>query len=60
MSNLAKYIGNLKSEFERASYDNMKNCSDEETLLYLFAYYHYFNADNSCISDVVQGNTYQR
>ena len=59
MSNLAKYIGNLKSEFERASYDNMKNCSDEETLLYLFAYYHYFNADNSCISDVVQGNTYK-
>lgn len=59
MSNLAKYIENLRVEFDRASFDNMKNCSDEETVLYLYAYYHYFNADNSCISDVVQGNVYK-
>lgn len=59
MSNLSKYIDNLKHEFEKASYDNMRNCSGEETLLYLFAYYHYFNADNSCIPDIVQGNVYK-
>lgn len=59
MSNLAKYITNLRIEFDKASFDNMNDCSDEETLLYLFAYYHYYNADNSCISDVVQGNVYK-
>ena len=59
MSNLTKYINNLKTEFDKASFDILKDCSDEETLLCLFAYYHYFNADNSSISDIVQGNIYK-
>ena len=28
-------------------------------MLYLYAYYHYFNADSSQISDIIQGNIYR-
>ena len=55
MSEIDKYINNLILEFE-SSYADMENCSDTEKLLYLYAYYHYFNADNSHISDIIQGN----
>ena len=59
MSDMDKYIYNLVSEFKRLSYEDIEDGSDAEKLLYLYAYYHYFNADNSCISDVVQGNVYK-
>lgn len=58
MSDMDKYINNLVSEFKRLSYEDVENCSDTEKLLYLYAYYHYFNADSSKISDVIQGNIY--
>ena len=58
MSNLTKYIENLKVEFDRAMHDEMKSCYDEETVLYLYTYYHYFNADNSSIPDIVAGNVF--
>lgn len=58
MSEMDKYIKNLVSEFKRLSYEDVENCSDTEKLLYLFAYYHYFNADSSKISDIIQGNIY--
>lgn len=58
MSNLTKYIENLKVEFDRAMHDEMKSCYDEETVLYLYAYYHYFNADSSSIPDIVAGNVF--
>lgn len=57
MNNLAKYIDNLILEFTRNYDENIQGCSEEEKLLYLFAYYHYFNADASKIMDIVQGNT---
>lgn len=58
MSDMDKYINNLSTEFKRLSYEDMAECSDTEKLLYLYAYYHYFNADSSKISDIVQGNIY--
>lgn len=58
MSDMDKYINNLSAEFKRLSYEDMEECSDTEKLLYLYAYYHYFNADSSKISDIVQGNIY--
>lgn len=58
MSDMDKYINNLVSEFKRLSYEDVENCSDTEKLLYLYAYYHYFNADSSKISDIIQGNIY--
>ena len=60
MSDLNKYICNLVSEFQRLSFDNIENCSDAERLLYLYAYYHYFNADSSKLSDIIQGSVYQQ
>ena len=59
MSDLNKYIRNLVSEFQRLSFDDIENCSDAERFLYLYAYYHYFNADSSKISDILQGSIYQ-
>lgn len=58
MSEMDKYINNLVSEFKRLSYEEVENCLDTEKLLYLYAYYHYFNADSSKISDIIQGNVY--
>lgn len=59
MSDMDKYINNLVSEFKRLSYDEVERCSDTEKLLYLYAYYHYFNADSSKASDILQGNVYR-
>lgn len=58
MSDMDKYINNLVSEFKRLSYEDIEDCSSAEKLLYLYAYYHYFNADSSKISDIIQGNIY--
>ena len=58
MSDMDKYISNLVSEFKRMSYEDVEDCSGVEKLLYLYAYYHYFNADSSKISDIIQGNIY--
>lgn len=60
MSDLNKYICNLVAEFQRLSFDNIENCSDAERFLYLYAYYHYFNADSSKLSDIIQGSVYQQ
>lgn len=59
MSDMDKYINNLVSEFKRLSYEEVEECSGAEKLLYLYAYYHYFNADSSKLSDIIQGNIYQ-
>lgn len=59
MSDMDKYINNLVCEFKRSSYEDVEDCSDTEKLLYLYAYYHYFNADSSKITDIIQGSIYQ-
>lgn len=59
MAEITKYIADLAAEFQRLSYDEMEACSNAERLLYLYAYYHYFNADSSKIADVFQGNVYE-
>ena len=59
MSDMDKYINNLVSEFKRLSFEEVENCSGNEKLLYLYAYYHYCNADSSKISDIIQGNVFQ-
>lgn len=56
MNNIEKYISNLLSEFRRLSFESVENCSSTEKLLYLYAYYHYFNADSSKILDIIHGN----
>lgn len=58
MANIKKYISDLLLEFERLSYAEMKMCTKEERLLYLYTYYHYFNADSSKISDISQGDVF--
>ncbi len=60
MVNLEKYMGNLTKEFQRASYDISPDCSDTERLLYLYAYYHYYNADTSKIPDIIENSVYDR
>ncbi len=60
MNNLNKYINNMLSEFKRLSFNEAESCSYNEKLLYLYAYYHYYNADSSKISDIIQGNVFQR
>lgn len=59
MADLTKYISDLTVEFERLSYDDMDLCSNSERLLYLYAYYHYFNADSSKMADIIQGNVFE-
>lgn len=59
MNDMDKYINNLVSECKRLSFDEVENCSGDEKLLYLYAYYHYYNADTSNISDIIQGNVFQ-
>ena len=58
MADIKKYISDLAVEFERLSFNDMESCSNSERLLYLYAYYHYFNADNSKITDITQGNVF--
>ncbi len=60
MGSLDKYIENLAKEFERNSFDNMSSASDEEKILYLYSYYHFFNGDNSKIIDIIEGNVYDQ
>lgn len=60
MNDMDKYINNLVSEFKRQSFDSVVHCSNTEKLLYLYAYYHYFNADSSKISDIIQGSIFRR
>lgn len=59
MAEISKYIADLATEFKRLSCDEIDSCSNSERLLYLYAYYHYFNADSSKITDVLQGNVYE-
>lgn len=56
VTNIDKYIVNLISEFRKSSFEGIDQLSDEEKILFLYSYYHYFNADSSKISDVLQGN----
>ncbi len=51
-------MDNLTKEFQRASYDIGHSCSESERLLYLYAYYHYFNADISKIPDIIENTVY--
>ncbi len=53
-----KYISNLISEFKNFAFEDISNYSEEEKILFLYAYYHYFNGDSSKISDLLQGNTF--
>ena len=55
MNELDKYISNVIAEFERLSFDDVSRCSDNEKLLYLYAYYHYSNADSSKLFEILQG-----
>lgn len=59
MVDIKKYISDLAVEFERLSCGDMESCSNSERLLYLYAYYHYFNADSSKITDITQGNVFE-
>ncbi len=58
MSNMDKYINNMLVEFKKNSF-NVNAATVYEKLLFLYAYYHYFNADSSKISDIIHGNVYQ-
>lgn len=51
-----KYLQNLIDEFHRFGYEDFKNKSYKMQLLYLFAYYHYFDADSSKIDDIIAGD----
>lgn len=59
MADINKYISDLSMEFSRLSVDVMNTVSNEQRLLYLYAYYHYFNADNSSIDDILSGDVHE-
>lgn len=58
MNEIDRYIENIVNEFKMLSFDEVDNKSKAEKLLFLYAYYHYFNADSSKIADIMQGNIF--
>lgn len=60
MRTIENYIESLQEEFKRLSYEeDFTGVSSAERLLYLYAYYHYFNADSSKIEEIIHGNVYE-
>ena len=59
MNSIDKYILNLEEEFKRLGFDDFQNLSDVEKLVFVYAYYHYFNADSSKINDILAGDAYE-
>lgn len=57
MDNLTKYISNLENEFEEDARAKYASASSREKLLYLYSFYHYYNADASCLGDIAAGMT---
>lgn len=60
MEDLKRYLDSLKQEYKKYAYDFLANCSREEELLSLFAYYHYYGADSSKIDEIINGDVYKR
>lgn len=59
MADIKKYISDLSLEFSRYSFEMMESACAKQKLLYLYAYYHYFNADNSMMDEILKGDVYQ-
>lgn len=59
MSDLKHYLHRLDEELRQQEGEGLENYSEREKLLYLYAYYHYFNADISQFSEMVRGNVYR-
>ena len=58
MNDLSMYLKNFKAEFDRLSVDEFDDKVPSQQLMYLYAYYHYFNADSSKIDDIITGDVY--
>lgn len=52
---LEDYIKNLEKEFTQHGYDFPASISDAQKLCLLYAYYHYFSADDSMIDESING-----
>ena len=55
---LDKYIDNMKKEFINSGVTAFDTYSNDLRLTYLYAFYHYFNADSSSVVDIISGTTY--
>ncbi len=60
MNQIDKYLNNFVGELQHFSIGGIDKLSNNERLLYLYAYYHYFNADSSKILEIIQGNVYHK
>lgn len=58
MSSITKYIENLENDFLTNNIDLFGKTNDQK-LMYLYAFYHYFNADPSRLYDVLKNDIYQ-
>ena len=55
MNTIQKYLEILDEEFRKYSNEYFGECSEEEKLIILYAYYHYFGADSSKLDEIVRG-----
>lgn len=51
-----KYVESLSKEFERNGYESIEKKPVFVKLLYLYGYYHYFDADSSKLDELVEGD----
>ncbi len=58
---MKNYLQRILALFEREGIKSLQRGSnDDKTLLFLYAYYHYFNADDSKLHNIVDGCTFDR
>jgi len=58
---MRNYLQKILALFEREGIESLKRGSnDDKTLLFLYVYYHYFNADDSKLQSIVDGCTFDR
>lgn len=55
LNDIEKYIEILGDEFKKNDFDIYETYSDEEKLLALYAYYHYYGADSSKLDEIIHG-----
>ena len=59
MNNIQTYLENLSKDAKEANYEVINGFSDDERLMFLYAYYHYFNADDSNFDELLNGDVYE-
>lgn len=58
ISELNKFFKNFISEYNNYTNEDIKILSNEQQFLYLYSFYHYFNADPSKFDELKKGDVY--